>query len=77
MIGQKVTELKNGNQGNRGTGEPLHFFSSFGQSARLSAGGVQSLFGQCPNVGSNNMNGCFLSAMLFLTHHLSFLLEIV
>ena len=46
------------------------------QSARLSAGGVQSLFGQCPNVGGVNAKGfslrlplipvCSLSANFFL-----------
>ena len=36
------------------------------QSARLSAGGgMQSLFGQCPNRGDANFNGASLSVMIF------------
>ena len=27
----------------------------------VECGGVQSLFGQCPNVGSNKLNGCSLA----------------
>ena len=36
------------------------------QSARLSAGGVQSLFGQCPNIGGINSKGCSLNIYLII-----------
>ena len=40
------------------------------QSARSSAGGVQKLFGQCPNAFVSNFNGASLTILIATKHDL-------